>query len=385
MKIGIDATALLPEPTGVDNATVRLLRALARIDQMNDYVIFVNRSDRARLADWLPPNFSVVALSARPRPARFVFQQLLLPLAARRHDVAVVHSPSFIMPLWNARHRNVLTVHDMASFTLPDLDIRLRRSSAYRWAVLASIRRADAVLVPSAFTRSEVLRLVPEVPPARIRVIRFGVGDEFTLGARRAAPRVRERYDLARDYVLYVGTIAPRKNVDVLLDAWSTLVERGVGEELVLAGRLGWDYRRVLAKLETRPLKESVRRLGYVAQDDLPGLYAGAAAFVYPPALEGFGFPPLEAMACGTPVVASDSSALRENLSGAAVLVPPGDHVVLADSIFGLLRDEGLRREHQRAGLARAAQFSWDATAKLTLDCYCELADGFDEAARRVA
>jgi glycosyltransferase involved in cell wall biosynthesis len=376
VRVVLDLTALLPEPTGVDTYLRRLPVELGKLDRESRYTVFVNAEDRDVLAGAVPANFAVRAASLRPRAARLVFQQLALPVAAQALDADVVHSPSFILPLLDRRPRHVLNVHDMTSFSLPETHIPLRRSRPYRRAVLASIRRASRVLVPSQAVAAELARFVPDVPPTRVEVVPHGIGAEFTPAASEGVSDVRARLGLPERYVLYVGTIEPRKSLDALLDAYREVAAADPATELVLAGRLGWEYDGVLGRIAAWPGPGRVRRLGYVDGADLPALYAGAGVAVYPSRQEGFGFPPLEAMACGVPVVATDTSSLRENLRGAAELVPPGDTRALAHALRRLLGDEQLRAERRGAGLERAGRFRWEATAVATLRCYREVAGG---------
>ena len=374
MKVVLDLTALLPEPTGVDTYLRRLPVELGKLDPESRYTLFVNAEDRDVFAGALPGNFAVRPGSLRPRPARLAFQQLALPVAAHALAADVVHSPSFILPLLDRRPRHVLSVHDMTFFSLPEAHIPLRRSRAYRRAVVASIRRASRVLVPSRSVADAVARFVPHLPPTRVRVVPLGIGPEFTPDAAERAEAVRARLGLPDRFVLFVGTIEPRKGLDVLLDAYAALAASNGGVELVLAGRLGWDYDGLLTRVDAWKGPGRVRRVGYVAAEDLPALYASAGVTVYPSREEGFGFPPLEAMSCGVPVVATDTSSLGENLRGAAELVPPGDPRALADALRRLLRDPRLRAERRRAGLDRAAAFRWEDTAAATLRCYREVA-----------
>jgi glycosyltransferase involved in cell wall biosynthesis len=373
MRIGLDLTSLLPEATGVDRYLVRLVTHLAELDRENRYDVFVNREDRRSFAG-LPENFRIRASSFRPRPARFASQQLVLPAASAALGFDVLHSPSYFLPLVRARHRHVLSVHDMTSFSHPEVHTRLRRNAVYRAGIEASIRRADIVTVPSASVQREVHRLIPGLPPSRVRVIPYGVGDEFRPAATGDAERVRLSLGLPAGYLLFVGTIEPRKNVGLLLEAFSRLVEAGRSEHLVLAGRLGWGYADLTARLREPALQNRVHLLGYVASADLPGLYAGASVFVYPSRVEGFGFPPLEAMATGTPVVASDTSSLAENLRDAAALVPTDQPDALTACLGEVLADGAVRDRLRSAGLRRAANFRWEHTARATLDCYRELA-----------
>jgi glycosyltransferase involved in cell wall biosynthesis len=219
--------------------------------------------------------------------------------------------------------------------------------------------------------RDVLLRRFPDVPPERVRVIPWGIDDVFRVRRRDEARRDVAHLALPERYVLFVGTLEPRKNLRTLLDAWQRLQQDGrAAGGLVLAGRLGWDYDELLAAIAAPSLAGRVHRLGYVAQDDLPALYAAADAFVYPSLEEGFGFPPLEAMACGVPVIAADGSSLAENLRDAALLVPPTDERALADAIARAQHDGALRAELCRRGLERAARFAWTAAASAARDCY---------------
>lgn len=358
----------------MDNYLLGLVRALARVDRESSYRVLVNLEDR-RTLEGLPANFEVLARSLRARSARLLFQQLTLPLAARLADVDVVHSPSFITPLWHGRPRHLLTIHDMTSFSHPDVHTRLRRSRAYRHAVTRSARRADCVTVPSRFVAEQVRRWIPSLTPGRIHVARPGIGPEFRPHAASAVQPVLERLSIHSPYILFVGTIEPRKNLVGLLDAYEALVDRrAVSEQLVIAGRLGWDYQPVLSRISAARHRDRIRRLDYIDEPDLPALYAGAGAFVYPSLTEGFGFPPLEAMATGVPAVASNCSSLRENLGGAAELTPPGDVGALSRALERVLTDHGRREALIAAGLERAAGFSWDRMAQQTLACYRALA-----------
>src|SRR5579871_173546 len=375
MRVAIDLTALLPTPTGVDVYLRELFLHLGRIDGTNDYLVFTNYEDRRLFVNALPPNFRIVAQCLRPRAVRLLFQQAWLPVAARSCDL--LHSPSFLMPAWRGRQKHVLSVHDMTFFLLPHVHTRLRRSRVFQRAVHGSIERTHCVLAPSAGTKADILGLLPQLDPDRVRVIPYGVADDFHPRLPREIEETARRLRLPSNYILHVGTIEPRKNLAHLLEAYRLLLRAGpVAEDLVLAGRLGWDYQPLLRMMEAPDLRERVHRIGYVDRGDLPRLYAGARLFVCPSMHEGFGFPPLEAMACGVPVIASLSSSLAENLRGAAELVPLADVPSMAAAMSRLLRDDGLRKRARELGLARAAEFRWEQTARATLRCYEELASG---------
>ncbi len=371
MRILIDITALLPEQTGVDKFLRELVLALGRVDRQNEYRICVNYEDRDLFRNQLPDNFAVQPLGLRPRPARLLFQQALLPALAMAQRADVVHSPSFIMPYLRAGARHVLTVHDMTSFSLPHCHIALRRSALYRWMLLTSIRRADMVTVPSRATRQDILDFLPALEPGRIRVTVPGIGEEFRPRDAAGVQEVLARLKIPQPYILYVGTIEPRKNLPALLRSYRRLVAAAeIKESLVLVGRLGWGYDEVLQEAQSPGLREKVHFTGYVNHDDLPFIYSGARLFVFPSLHEGFGFPPLEAMACGVPTISTLSSSLVENLEGAAELVAPGSVEELADAMRRMLIDDEVRAERCATGLERAGRYRWEQTARDTLGCY---------------
>jgi len=362
------------QATGVDTYLLRLVEALGIVDPQNRYVIFINREDRDRLPA-LPENFRVVRACTRNRLVRLGWQQVALPIVRVARQLDVVHSPSFILPLADRRAMHVLTIHDLTSFSHPWLHERLRRSRPYQAAVIASIRLAELICVPSHAVRDELLRLVSGVRADRIRVIKHGVSDEFRPQPEEQARTVRDRLGLSSPYVLFVGTIQPRKNLELLLESYRRLVAGdAITEDLVLAGQLGWDSERVISLARTPELRNRVHLLGYVDQGALAALYAGARAFVYPSIEEGFGLPPLEAMACGVPVVASSTPALAENLEGAAELVKPDRPEALADALIRVLCDDPLRERRRREGLDRVKRFRWEQAARATVGCYEELA-----------
>ncbi len=375
MRIAIDMTALLPQMTGVDNYITQLVWHLAKIDEGNEYRLYLNQEDRRMFAGRLPRNFSITAISCRQRPIRLFAQQVLLPILTSRWKADIVHSPSFIMPHMRGAASHVLTVHDMTSFSHPHCHIALRRSLLYRRMVLASLCRADVVIVPSQATRHAILEYLPDLRSDRIHVTVPGIGEEFRPGVPAWVQEVLTRLNLPQSYILYVGTLEPRKNLSLLLESYRRLIEAGaINEHLVFAGKLGWEHEALLKQMQLPPLRRMVHLVGYVKQQDLPAVYSGARLFVYPSLHEGFGFPPLEAMACGVPTISSQGSSLEENLQGAAKLIPPHDPELLSEAMHHLLTNETSWKHYRQEGLARASNFRWEETARQTLCCYQEVA-----------
>lgn len=256
---------------------------------------------------------------------------------------------------------------------MPHCHPPIRRGALYERIVSESIRRADLVTVPSSSVKADILRLLPNVSDERIRVIACGIDDAFHPRDAAEVSAVLRRLSIPTPYVLYLGTLDPRKNLPLLIDAFAELVAGGRSEHLVLGGEAGWSPNELLSRVARNGLQNRIHLPGYISEADLPFVYAGATLFVYPSFLEGFGFPPLEAMATGVPVVSSDTSSLRENLAGAATLVPPGDARQLEMAMRTLLTDEAVRFCSVESGLKRSQFYRWDRFAIETFACYEEL------------
>jgi glycosyltransferase involved in cell wall biosynthesis len=303
-------------------------------------------------------------LLAAPRPrlvhrTGHAWEQVVLPALARRAHASLVFSPANLAPL--AWPHNVVVIHDAAVLRRPDW--YSRSYAAWQRTVLPRIaRRAAHVLTVSEFSRREIVDLLG-VEPERVSVIPGGVGEDFSPEAdAEAAARA---HGLARPYVLTVASRVARKNLAALEPAARALAAQGV--ELVAAGG---DRPQFSAEDGVA----SVRDLGAVSEEHLPGLYAGARAFVLPSRYEGFGLTCLEAMASGTPVVASDRGALRETCDGAALLVDPDDEKGIAQAVGRAISDEPLREELRAAGLERAARLTWARSAQAVDDLLASLA-----------
>ncbi len=303
------------------------------------------------------------------RAQRALWEQSGLPLALRRARVDVFHSPHHTMPVARLGWRTVVTVHDVTFRLLPRRYTAARRLYMHVATTLAE-RLADAVIVPTRSVAADFLRLygspqervfvVPEAAPPTMRPI----ADRELLAEARRRLRLPERF------VLSVGTLEPGKNRATLLRALAQLRRWGLPHALVIAGQRGWGDTMPERLAAALGVSDRVCCLGYVADADLPLLYNLAEAFVFPSWREGFGLPPLEAMACGTPVVASDRPAMPEVLGEAALYTPPADVQAVAAALARVLTDATLREELRSRGLAQAARYSWARTARDTLAVY---------------
>jgi glycosyltransferase involved in cell wall biosynthesis len=369
MRVTIDYTAAVRQRAGVGRYTRSLVQALARLDRENEYRLFT-AGDPAPSDDW-PPNFTVRGTRV---PARFLtagWHKLLLPVPVERFagESDIFHSPDFTLPPL-ASARGVVTIHDLSFLKLPQFaDPGLREYLAARTP--DSARRAERVLADSENTRQDVIELL-DIPPDKVTVVRAGVEPRFRpVHDPHLLQAARERYQLPELFVLFVGTIEPRKNLSRLISAYAEMRRQtGLPHSLILGGGKGWLSDEIYEQVRREGLEEDVKFPGFVADADLPALYTLADLFAFPSLYEGFGLPPLEAMACGTPVVASRNSSLPEVLGAAALYVDAEDTDGLADAMARVLGDATLRVRLAELGRAQAARFTWDAAAQELLDAY---------------
>jgi glycosyltransferase involved in cell wall biosynthesis len=299
-------------------------------------------------------------------PVRAVWMEACVPRALAAIGADVAHFTNYTAPLWLDRPY-VVTIHDMSLALLPECSTWKMRLIVPR--VLPRVaRRARLVLVPSLATRDDVVRLL-SVDPGRVRVIPHAAPRAFAEAPGSPAPD-------GPPYFLFVGNLEPRKNLARALRAFARIAPSLPGHRFLIVGQPGWKYDDVLAEAARPELLGRVERRGYVAEGELPALYRGATAFVYPSLYEGFGLPVIEAMACGAPVLTSRVSALPELAERAALLVDPYDERALAEAMHALATDAGLRERLRGDGRARAAQYSWEATAERTIEAYEEARRG---------
>ncbi len=282
-------------------------------------------------------------------------------------DTTLFHATEhLLMPLPGIP--TVLTVHDLIFRHLPEHHKHLNR-----WYLNVTMplycRRADHIIAVSEATRRDLMAAY-NLPREKISVIHEAADLRFVPQPEKGVAAVRAHYGLPEDFLLYVGTIEPRKNLVRLLHVWEGLYAAGEAPPLVIVGKRGWLSDDFFIALEESPSREAVILTGYVLDMDLPTIYAAATAFVFPSLYEGFGLPPLEAMACGTPVACGDGSSLPEVVGDAALLFDPTDEEAMERDLRRLLSDAGLREELRERGLRRAAQFSWERTARETLVVY---------------
>lgn len=350
MHIALDTQSTLGQPTGIGRYTAHLLAALRQV-----------------APEW---RFSGVDWGKEPAMRldnRLRWQQVALPRRVQRLGANLLHVTGFDAPAWKPAPV-VLTCHDLIGTLFPKNLPPVSRFYWVRWMPF-SLRWADALIADSEATRRDLVRLAG-IPAERVAVIPLGVEEQYRPQPPEAVAAVRARYGLPARYVLYLGTIEPRKGIDTLIDAFARIAGRFPEHRLVLGGKKGWYWEQILARIAANGLEARVQVTGYLDAGDLPAVYAGADVFAFPSRYEGFGLPVLEAMACGTPVVCSDSSSLPEIAGNAALQVAPDDTGGLAAALAWLLDDRTLAGELAARGMAQARPFTWARTALATLDVY---------------
>ncbi len=378
MRIGLDGKVLTLRAGGTGRYAINLTRAMLAVAAEHrrdlEFIIFTGPRTSRVVMDELSGACEECYLGAKSSVLRSL---ALVPVALRRRRIDVFHGIDHIgIPLVGKTAKHVVTIHDVIPLIFPGAFTPRHRAVA-RLGLARVRRQADRVIVPSHAVKRDVVRHLG-IPENLVTVTHHGCEPRFHPEADPQSFRdVTVRYDLPPRYVLTVGTLEPRKNLTTLLQAFARLRRAGEvdpGLRLVLAGARGWLEEPIFRAVRSFGLQEAVCFPGFIEDDDLPDLYRGAELFVFPSLYEGFGLPPLEAMACGVPVVTSNTSSMPEVAGGAAMLVDPLDVDGMAEVIARVLGDAASRARLRDAGIARARQFSWETAAHQVLDTYASLA-----------
>jgi glycosyltransferase involved in cell wall biosynthesis len=370
VRIGIDARKL--HDFGIGTYIRNLLRELATIDQTTEYVLFCKPEDNG-IAASLGPNFRAAAERAGHYS---ISEQISIPVAVKREHLDLFHAPHYVLPVLTPT-RSVVTIHDCIHLMFPEY-LRHRLGHAYAHAALwTAAHKSDRIFTVSEQSKRDILKFF-NVPPEKIVVTPNAIDERFSvIPSEEHVIQTRERYQLSHTYLLYVGNIKPHKNLERLVEAFHMVREQGRPElELLIIGDEISNLQSLRRAVHKHQLHRYVRFLGFVPDKTLAVLYRLASVFVFPSLYEGFGLPPLEAMASGTPVVTSNVSSLPEVVGDAAILVDPYRAEAIADGILQVLRSTHLRDELRERGLARVKAYSWHRSAQRVREVYGEVANG---------
>lgn len=359
LHIGIDASRVgTGHRTGTEQYSAQLLEALGELDTQNRYSLYVNSRQRPALS--LPANFRARLI---PFPRLWTHARLSLEMLGRAPDLLFV--PAHVAPL--AHPRTIVTIHDLGYRAFPGA--HPWRSRQYLdWSTRWSAAVARRIIVPSAATARD-LHAAYGTPHKKITVVPHGYHPRFRPLSAEMVAQGLSRLGLNQPYILFVGTLQPRKNLARTLAAFEQICARGLPHRLILVGQRGWLADPLFAAI-ARPDSPAYGRIditGYLPDDDLPLVFNGASALAFPSLYEGFGLPALEALACGTPVLTSNTTSLPEVVGDAALTVDPLDTDAIADALLRIVSDSVLRDELRTRGLAQAQKFSWRRAAEQTL------------------
>jgi glycosyltransferase involved in cell wall biosynthesis len=354
---------------GINSYIRQLLRHLTLVDRQNRYTAFLS-DPRFTAGDNMHLNISWLP-TIHP-PARIFWEQFIQPLALIDQKIDLLHAMAFVAPLL-APCPTVVTIYDLSFIHFPELFRSWNRLYLSRLTAI-SARQAQRIIAISDSTKRDVVSCFG-VPAHRVDVVHCGVDETFRPLPRQEVEAFRARHGLPEQFILFLGTLEPRKNIETLIRAYAQLRARCQGMKatvprLVIGGAKGWYYERIFKAVEELDLTRYVIFPGYITQEELPWWYNAATFFVYPSSYEGFGLPVLEAMASGTPVITTNASSLPEVVGQAGLLLEPMDADGLAESMYRLLWDATLREELSQNGLARASRFSWERTARETVAVY---------------
>ena len=370
MRVALDGFPLLVPKTGIGHYTFELAKALAELSPNDVFELISPIPFEASVSNQVQQcsltNLRLTTPQIKSRWRRW--WAIGLPLYLRQHSFDIFHGTNYEVPLWN-RQRNVLSIHDLSLLLHPEYhESRVIRRARYRLPVM--IRSAATLVADSENIKQEILEHL-KLKPARVVVVPLAARDIFHPVERPSTIPILERLGVNQDFVLTVGTMEPRKNLLTLAHALDQIHRTtSVQLQLVIAGKEGWLMEKFWEFLETSGIGERVRLVGYTSDEDLRALYSSCRLFVYPSLYEGFGLPPLEAMACGAPVITSRIPAIVETVGDAAVLIDPHSVEELATSIVQVWNDLNLRERLAEAGKKQAASFTWKRTANLTLGVY---------------
>jgi len=388
MRIGIDARCLEEgRRTGVEEYTLNLLQNLFKIDKKNEYILFLNswkksQADFSWLADY--PNVKVLKFHFPNKILNFLFWYFNWPKMDKMIGGAdLFFMPNIIFGSVSKKTKLLITIHDL-SFERYSENFSLKRRL---WHIFVNPKkiciRADGIIAVSESSRNDLVDIY-RIDPNKIRVIHSGISEKFLVLNRNDEKlvKVKEKYRLPYKFILYLGTIEPRKNIIGILRAYRKLQEVGfldlnlnevLNYKLVIAGSKGWLSRKIFSEIKKSEFRENIKMINFVKDEDKEYVFNLASLFVYPSFFEGFGFPVLEAMSCGVPVITSNSSSLPEVAGGGAIMIDPEKPNEIADAFKELLTNKSLRENLIKKGFYQAGTFSWEKTTKESLKFFREI------------
>lgn len=369
MRIAINTLALYNIKVGMGRYIVELVNRVPKNDLENHYILYISQENEK----YFDVYASNVTIKEVPRIFTFPFlkiiwEQLVLPFSLVKNKVNVYHATGFVLPLWKPKRiKYIVTIADMTFFTHAQYHIWFK-NCYFRALIPTSLKRADKIIAISENTKADIVALT-KTNPEKIVTTHLAADPYFVPESKEKCAIVLAKYNLQQPYILFVGMLEPRKNIFGIIEAFSMLKDKK-NHILVIVGKKGWMYEEIFELVKREKLTNEVIFTGYVPDQDLPALYTAATCFLYPSFYEGFGIPIIEAMACGCPVITSNTSSLKEIAGNAAILVEPSDTSAIKKAIGEIVTNAKKRNELSIKGKRQAKKFSWQKMAEDTKELY---------------
>lgn len=371
MIIAIDATIIREEITGTGFYITNLINGLIKIDNSNTYYIFGDEKFLKRHLKTEKNNFKIVHKRFKNRIIRVLWEYFILPLELKKLKVEILHSPNYITPLMKLGFKVILTIHDLTFLLFAD-KYPVTKRLLFGRMINIYIKISDKIIAVSENTKKDILRFFT-IPENKISVTYESYPEYYNeyIDSKNAKEHLK-KYGIKKEFILYVGMIEPRKNILALLKAFIQL-DKELDLDLVIVGKKGWYYSEIenfIASVEIEKLNNNIIFTGYIHEDELKYFYRSALVFVYPSLYEGFGLPPLQAMACGVPVITSNISSLPEVVGEAAVQINPESITEIVKNVKLVYNNKDFREILIEKGLKRAKLFNLEKIAENTLNIY---------------
>lgn len=356
MKIGIDIQSITSRPTGIGYYTQRLIE---KYSALNDIEFVYYKNEKKEELNTLE---------------RVCWENILLKSKAKKDAVDILHIPGFAGPAKRGKYKRVTTVHDLIGMIYPQNLSPISRFYWQRWLPLC-VKKSDFIIADSQNTKNDIIKFI-NFPAEKIKVIYLAADERFKPVEKSDTNRnILDKYNIAKKYILNVGTIEPRKNIPNLISAFAVYLKETCAADLslVIAGKKSWGYPQCFSKVQELNLKEKIIFCDYTSDEDLIALYNFAEVFIYPSFYEGFGLPVLEAMSCSAAVICSENSSLPEIAGDAAILVNPNDTQEIKNAIKKVLSGPDVKNTMSEKSVRQAGKFSWKKTAQETIEVYKKL------------
>ena len=375
MKIGIDTRFAIRNRRGIGNYTLKLIQNLAKIDYKNQYILYIDQDDNDQV---LPDqdNFKIKKIS---QANYLVWEQIILPLHVKKDAVEILHCTGNTAPIFlDKRIRLISTIHDVMFLKeyseLPEsASLYQRAGRLYRKTIVPrTVKRLSMALTVSEFSKSDIMKHLTDLDREKITVIYEAANEDFyPIDKTSALQKVNSKFGVEGNYILTLGALDPRKNTELVIKQYIGLKNANkINERLLIVGIPKGKQNKFHNIVRESNFKEDVIFTDFVSEEDLAFLYNGAMIFLYPSLYEGFGMPPLEAMACGVPVITANMTSIPEIVGDAALLIDPRNGEELKGALIKLLNDEELRNRLTARGLEQAKKFAWLKMAEETLGVY---------------